>query len=202
VPLPHRPLRPFDSVWIEVVDFDDQSNVFSKWFSKDSEMYKWYMAVGEASIRSGKDMSPAHLDPERLSAAGFVDVKVTRHELPIGVWPEEPEVRSAAKLWLVAVLSGFESLSLRLLTRDLGWEPEEVFRVCRSMETTLKALALDKEKAKGLSTSVKILVGRKPLLSKDTDQQQDDLEAGLEIDDAQPEGKRIKMDSGAKRRED
>jgi hypothetical protein len=188
--------------WIEVVDFDDQSNTFSKWFKKDSEMYKWYVALGEASVRSGKDAGPAHLDPERLSAAGFVDVKVTRHDLPMGVWPEEPEVRSTAKLWLVACLAGFESLSLRLLTRDLGWEPEEVLRVCRNMETTLKALAMDKEKAKGLSSSVKILIGRKPLLSEDTDQHGDELEIGLEVDDAQPEGKRIKMDSDVKRREE
>jgi hypothetical protein len=189
--------------WIEVVDFDDQSGRFAKWFKEDSEMYKWYIALGEASVRSGKDAGPAHLDLERLSAAGFVDVTATSHELPLGVWPEEPDVRSTAKLWLVACLSGFESVSLRLLTRDLGWEPEEVLRVCRSMETTLKALALDKEKAKGLSASVKILVGRKPLLSVDTaDHHRDEeLEAGLEVDDAQPEGKRIKMDmdSGVKR---
>jgi hypothetical protein len=188
--------------WIEVVDFDDQSRIFGKWFTKDSEMYKWYMALGEASIRSGKDAGPGHLDPERLSAVGFVNVKVTRHELPIGVWPEEPDVRSTAKLWLVACLAGFESVSLRLLTRDLGWEAEEVLRVCRNMETTLKALALDKEKAKGLSASVKILVGRKPLLTEDTDPHVGELEPGLEVDDAQPEGKRIKMDSDAKRREE
>jgi len=73
--------------WIEVVDFDDQSSVFSKYFKKGSEMYEWYMALGEASIRSGKDIGPAHLEPDRLSEAGFVDVNVTGHELPIGVWP-------------------------------------------------------------------------------------------------------------------
>jgi hypothetical protein len=188
--------------WIEVVGFDDPCNTISKYFKKGSEMYNWYMALGEASVRSGKDVGPAHLDPERLSAAGFVDVKVTRHELPMGVWPEEPEVRSTAKLWLVACLAGFESMSLRLLTRDLGWEPDEVLRMCRNIEATLKSLAMDKEKAKGLSSSVKILIGRKPLLNKDTDQQKEELEAGLEVDDAQPEGKRMKMDSDVKSREE
>jgi SAM-dependent methyltransferase len=187
--------------WIEVVDFDDQSARFAKYFQKGSEMHNWYIALGEASVRSGKDAGVAHLDPERLSACGFVDVKVTLHELPIGVWPEEPEVRSTAKLWLVACLAGFESVSLRLLTRHLGWEADEVLRVCRNMEATLKSLAMDKEKAKGLSASVKILVGRKPIFNEDKDQQGDDLEVALEVDDAQPEGKRIKIDSGLKRQE-
>jgi hypothetical protein len=189
--------------WIEVVDLDDHSIELSKWFKTDSEMYKWYMAVREASVRSGRAAGAAHLDPERLSAAGFADVQVTRHELPVGVWPEEPDARSTAKLWLVACLASFEAVSLRLLTRDLGWEPEEVLRTCRNMETTLKDLAMDKEKAKGLSASVKILIGRKPLLSVDAaDQYMDELEAGLEVDDVQPGGKRIKMDSELKRREE
>jgi len=189
--------------WIEVVDLDDHSNEFIKWFKEDSEMYKWYMAVSEARVRSGRAVGVAHLDPERLSAAGFVDVQVTRHELPVGVWPEDPEARSAAKLWLLACLAGFEAVSLRLLTRDLGWEPEEVLRMCRNMETTLKALAMDKEKAKGLSATVKILIGRKPLLSVDAaDQYMNELEAGLEVDDVQPGGKRIKMDSGLNRQEE
>ncbi len=184
--------------WIEVVDFDDQSNAFAKYFKKGSEMYNWYMALGEALVRSGKDSGAAHLDPERLSACGFVDAKVTRYELPMGVWPEEPDVRSTAKLWLVACLAGFESVSLRPLTRHLGWEPDEVLRVCRNMEATLKNLAMDKEKAKGLSASVKILVGRKPTHSKNTEREMVELEERLEVDDAQPQGKRVKIDSDVK----
>jgi SAM-dependent methyltransferase len=188
--------------WIEVVDFDDQTNTFAKFFKEKSEMYNWYMALREAVILSGKEAGAAHLDPQRLSACGFVEVKVSRHELPVGVWPEEPDARSTAKLWLVACLAGFESVSLRLLTRHLRWEPDEVLRVCRNMEATLKSLAMDKEKAKGLSASVKILIGRKPIHSEDTGHQSDDLEAALEVDDAQPEGKRVKRDSTLKRREE
>jgi len=75
-------------------------------------------------------------------------------------------------------------------------------RVCRNIETALKSLAMDKEKAKGLSANVKILVGRKPTHDADTVEQTDDLEAALEVDDAQPEGKRMKMDSDVKRREE
>lgn len=187
--------------WIEVVDFDDQSNMFSKYFKKGTEMYAWYQAVWEASIRSGKDMGPAHLKPERLSEVGFMDVKVTDHELPIGVWPSDPDDRSTAKLWLIACLEGFEAVSLRLLTRDMGWEPERVMEMCRNVEKDLKNLAMDKDKAQGLSASVKILIGRKPFDSGEASGEHDGPDIGAEVDDDQPEGKRIKIEDARKQGE-
>jgi hypothetical protein len=160
------------------------------------------MALGEASIRSGKDIGPAHLEPDRLSEAGFVDVNVTGHELPIGVWPSDPEDRSTAKLWLVACLAGFEATSLRLLTRDMGWDPDDVLRMCRNNERELKDLAMDKDKAQGLSARVKILVGRKPYLSAEPETEDYGFEADIEVNDAQPEGKRTKIEEAVKKREE
>jgi hypothetical protein len=188
--------------WIEVVDFDDQSNMFSKYFKKGTEMYAWYMAVSQASIRAGKDMGPGHLEPDQLAEAGFVDVKVTGHELPIGVWPPDPDDRSTAKLWLIACLAGFEAVSLRLLTRDMGWDPDDVLRMCRNIEKELKDLAMDKDKAQGLSASVKILVGRKPFPSAELDSEHHGLDAEIEVDEAQPEGKRIKIEEDVKESEE
>jgi SAM-dependent methyltransferase len=182
--------------YIEVVDFDEQSNSFVNYFPKDSEVHAWFMALGEATMRSGKDINPAHLQPEKIVDVGFVDVEVSGHDLPMGSWPNDPDVRSTAKLWLVACLAGFEAISLRPLTQALGWSADEVRRMCSIVEQELKAVALNKEKAAGLSCSVKIVVGRKPESSSESRSAY-----GLEVDEELPNGKRTKLeDSNANSR--
>jgi SAM-dependent methyltransferase len=186
----YRHLKP--GGWIEVVDFDDQENGFYSYLGKDSELRSWHLALIDASNRAGKGLNHSHLDPERIANAGFQDVDVTRNDVPMGAWPTDPSVRSTAKLWLVACLAGFEAYSLRPLTRDLGWSAEEVHRICKKIETELKSFALDKEKAEGMSVAITIVVGRKPMSPSDEDAARLGNRYGLEVDDDQPDCKRVK----------
>lgn len=186
----YRHLKP--GGWIEVVDFDDQENGLFHYLGKDSEVRSWFLALRDASSRAGKEINHMHLLPERIANAGFQDVGVTKNDVPMGAWPTDPNVRSTAKLWLVACLAGFEAYSLRPLTRDLGWSAEEVHRMCEKIEMELKSFALDKEKAEGMSVAITIVVGRKPMSPSDDDAARFGNGYGLEMDDAQPDCKRIK----------
>lgn len=186
----YRHLKP--GGWIEVVDFDDQENGLFSRLGKDSEVRSWFLALMDALSRAGKELSHMHLNPERIVKAGFQDVDVTKNNIPMGAWPTDPDVRSMAKLWLVACLAGFEAYSLRPLTRDLGWSAEEVHEICEKIEMELKSFALDQEKADGMSVAVTVVVGRKPMSPSDENATRFDNRYGLEVDVDQPDYKRVK----------
>ncbi|KAF7941173.1 hypothetical protein BELL_1146g00030 [Botrytis elliptica] len=147
--------------WIEIMDFDDHA-AFLTFFEKDSPMPALLHALGEAARISGRPRGIAHLQPEKLKSLGFVDVEVKEFGIPMGPWPDDKTQKTIGKLWLVSMLSALEASTLRLLTQALGWEEEEVRRICVSSGEEMRRVSLDVEKAKGLKTVARVLVGRKP----------------------------------------
>jgi len=147
--------------WIEVLDYDDH-RAFLGFFSENSEMPRFMSDLKEASVKSGRPRGAGHLKSQLLIDAGFVDVQLTDHDIPLGAWPDDPEEQSIGKLWLIACLCGVEAACLRLLTREMGWDPDEVKMMCDIISTDLRAVATDPERAKGLSFKIMVLIGRKP----------------------------------------
>ncbi len=71
--------------WIEVVDFDDQQayqNVLS-FYPAGSPAHVLAQALEEASIQSGRPRGVAHMNPQLLIDAGFVDVQESAHSMLI-----------------------------------------------------------------------------------------------------------------------
>ncbi|KAG4034392.1 hypothetical protein MFRU_003g03580 [Monilinia fructicola] len=147
--------------WIEIMDFDDHK-AFLTFFDEDSPMPALVHDVGEAARISGRPRGVAHLEPERLRKRGFVDVEVKEVGIPMGPWPDDKTQRTIGKLWLVSMLTSLEAYTLRLLTQALGWEEEEVRRKCMVCGEDLRRVSMDVERARGLKTMARVLVGRKP----------------------------------------
>lgn len=147
--------------WVEIIDFDDYKAI-TEYFPPDSQVHEYLRALGIAFHKAGRPMNVDHLDPETFAKLGLVDVRLTDHKIPIGTWPDDPKGKSTGKLWLLATLDALEAASLRLLTQELGWQASEVSRICDNIGRELKSVALNKERAHGLSVGVKVLVGRKP----------------------------------------
>lgn len=188
--------------WIEVIDFDDQFKFLKNYFQAVPDVERWYKSLKEAMRKSGKDFSPMHLQPEKLINAGFVDVSVTTHEFPMHVWLSDPNEKSSAKLWLTACLAGFEAMSLRPLSQDLGWDAEKVRRLCEMIIEEVKSIASDKEKGRCLTASVKIMVGRIPFDWERTGKHS--VMVGSHEKEAiewQPEGKRMRLEHAMSREE-
>lgn len=147
--------------WIEIMDFDDHE-AFLAFFEEDSAMRKLLHDVGEAARMAGRPRGVAHLEPNMLRKRGFVDVRVREFGIPMGPWPDDRNQRTIGKLWLVSMLSSFEAYTLRLLTGVLGWEEEEVRRRCRECGEEMRRVSMDGERARGLKSVARVLVGRKP----------------------------------------
>jgi SAM-dependent methyltransferase len=147
--------------WLEVIDFDNHSGLLS-YFSEGSDVKRWLTAVNEASKQSGRPRGEAHLNPELLTQIGFEDVSVSGKMIPTGAWPEDEEKQKVGKHFLVTQLCGVEALCLRPLTEQLGWKIEDIRKIVDSVTESVRSVAMDPEKSKGMGFNVKVLVGRKP----------------------------------------
>ncbi|TAQ88305.1 hypothetical protein B7494_g3397 [Chlorociboria aeruginascens] len=147
--------------WIEILDFNDHTDVM-KFFNPNSPVPKIHPIVVEASIRSGRPRTTHHLKPQALSDIGFVDVQATDYDIPLGLWPEDPNAKDMGKYWMVMQCRALEPTCLRLLTRWAGWTADEVRKACVLVEEDVKKIAMDREKAAGLAFRFTVLVGRKP----------------------------------------
>ncbi|KAI9782517.1 MAG: hypothetical protein M1816_001855 [Peltula sp. TS41687] len=120
--------------YVEVVDFDHSQTAKPV---PDSYVAIFISAIREAAERSGRHWSIAHLRRGVIEAAGFVDVKRTTMEIPIGTRNVDPSQKTIGKLWLICCLEGLEAASLRLLTRELDWKAEDVRDLCQKVRREL-----------------------------------------------------------------
>ncbi|RDW70075.1 hypothetical protein BP5796_08472 [Coleophoma crateriformis] len=163
--------------WLEILDFDEHKGMLSR-FEPDSDLVKFFRAIGEASIKSGRPRTVSHMDPERLVAAGFEEVSVIDYDIPFGSWPEDKENKFLGKLFFTTSIAGIEALSLRVLTKFAGWNADEVKAMRELVENDLTAFIKDKEKVDGCIVKLKVLRARKP-------QDESDFGSKLVVDDGE-----------------
>jgi SAM-dependent methyltransferase len=142
--------------WIEVLDQHDHHVILSK-FAKDAAILQLAKDMGEAALLSGRPRDTKHLQPALLEELGFDNVQSTVYDLSI-----DPKGTPWGKFWLLALLCSLEASALRLMTKYLGRDPEDVRRMCRAAEEEIKELAEDPERVQYAIYKVKVLVGRKP----------------------------------------
>ncbi|KAK1637311.1 methyltransferase [Colletotrichum phormii] len=144
--------------WIELLDWDDQQG-FKKFLSEfppTSEIHELSRDLTQAGVKAGRTRGVAHMNPKLLTDAGFTDIKLTEHTIPINLESSE------GKLWLIACIDGLEAECLRPLTKYMGWEPDHVKTACHNVAREMARLARDPIKSHGLIVKARVLVGRKP----------------------------------------
>ncbi|KAF4852668.1 Secondary metabolism regulator LAE1 [Colletotrichum siamense] len=145
--------------WIELLEWDDQQG-FKKFLSEfppSSEIHELQRDLTIAGQKAGRARGVSHMNPKMLSDAGFTDIKLTEHTIPINVETGE------GKLWLIVCIDGLEAECLRPLTTYMGWEPDKVKEACHNVAKEMARLARDPIKSHGLIVKARVLVGRKPL---------------------------------------
>ncbi|KAI0480649.1 S-adenosyl-L-methionine-dependent methyltransferase [Xylariaceae sp. FL0804] len=145
--------------WLEVLDFDDHKGMraFYSFFEPGSLIHRVAQDTEEASMLSGRPRGVGHLEPRFLVNAGYVDVKLTEHAIPL-----RTEDGSTGKFWLLAMLNGIEATCLRLLTKFKGWEAKDVRLAADMIGEEMMAMALNPRRAKGCVLKVRVMTGRKP----------------------------------------
>jgi len=97
---------------------------------KDSWVSVFNGAVQSAAQKAGRLIGLEHLRKQMFENAGLSVVKNKNFEVPLGPYSADPMKKVAGKMAMIAALEGLEAVSLRLLTRELGWKEEDVRELC------------------------------------------------------------------------
>ncbi|KAF1957595.1 S-adenosyl-L-methionine-dependent methyltransferase, partial [Byssothecium circinans] len=121
--------------WVEVADYHIELPQMEEENRNPAEfqfptLARLYLALLQASVKSGRPLGTYYMHPTYLTDAGFKDVSTTYVNVPVGQWPEDEEQRTIGKLFLVCVMEMLEPKLLRLLTgfgdAEKVWSAEEV----------------------------------------------------------------------------
>ncbi|KAK4249928.1 S-adenosyl-L-methionine-dependent methyltransferase [Corynascus novoguineensis] len=147
--------------WIEVIDLENYfaDKNYLSFYPENSAPSVLIKAFLEAAERAGKPRGAHHLNKDLLAKAGFVDIKDSVYDLGIG----SRENSNYGKFWLFTLITGIEATALRLLTKYLGWDPDDVRELCEEVARETKAVAEDPARVEAFVVKLRVVVGRKPM---------------------------------------
>ncbi|KAK4148729.1 S-adenosyl-L-methionine-dependent methyltransferase [Chaetomidium leptoderma] len=150
--------------WIEVIDWEDffADENYLSFFPEGSAPRVVLKAVIEAAELAGKPRDSRHLNKDLLVDAGFVDIQETVYDLGIG----SRENSSYGKFWLFSIVTGIEATCLRLLTKYLGWDADEVREMCEEVARETRLVADDPARVDAFVVKLRVIVGRKPTVPR------------------------------------
>jgi SAM-dependent methyltransferase len=106
-----------------------------------STVKEWFDLAIEAGKRRGQPFATEPPNYERyLKEVGFVNVHVEILTWPLNSWPEDPKMKELGRWVLLNALDVINSAGMPILTRIMGWSPQEVevyqVRVRRQLKDT------------------------------------------------------------------
>lgn len=104
----------------------------------DLELCQLGHLLVEASNKAGRPNNTASQYKNYLEKAGFVDVVEHRYKWPLNQWPKDKRYKDIGAWTCENLTRGLEGLLLALLTRFLGWTPEEVRVFCTLVRKQLR----------------------------------------------------------------
>ena len=91
-------------------------------------------AIQSAADKSGRPLNLEHLKKPMFDRAGLSVTKTRAIEVPLGTYDPDPRKQVTGKMAMIAALEGLEAVSLRLLTKQLGWKEEDVRELCGEVQ--------------------------------------------------------------------
>jgi hypothetical protein len=91
----------------------------------DHVLSQWSDIFHEASKRFGKSFYEVWNLSTYIRDAGFVDVEERVYKVPVNSWPANPHMKELGRWNLLHITQGAEGWGLFLLTKVMGWTPEE-----------------------------------------------------------------------------
>lgn len=91
-------------------------------------------AIQSAADKAGTPLGLNHLKKPLFDTNGLSVVKTRVFKVPLGVGDADPQKRVAGKMAMISALEGLEAVSLRLLTKQMGWKVEDVKDLCKKVQ--------------------------------------------------------------------
>lgn len=103
--------------YVEFHDWDTRLYAQDGTLSPESTLVKAHSMVEVACEAQGFIMRPGPSLAKYLKDAGFVDVSVSKVDLPLGPWPKDAHLKEIGVLNLIQMLAGIEGMCLGTLTK-------------------------------------------------------------------------------------
>ena len=115
-------------------EITDQGRIRFKKETPNSNTSIFNGAIQSAADKARRPLDLNHLNKRMFENAGLSMVKMKVFEFPLGTYDPNPQKKVAGKMAMIAALEGLEAVSLRLLTKYLGWKEEDVRELCRKVQ--------------------------------------------------------------------
>jgi hypothetical protein len=119
-----RQLKP--GGWLELHDIGCPIECDDGSIPKDAPLMRWNELLISAASKFGRQLDVASGHKKRLEDAGFKGVVGIKEKWPQNPWPKDPRYKELGKWVLASFHEGLTAMSMALLTRGLGWTPDEV----------------------------------------------------------------------------
>lgn len=87
---------------------------------------KMISLIEEGMATWGFELLAAEKHPERLKAGGFLNQVHEVKKIPLGAWPKNEDLKIIGKYAQAVLYDGLQAITMRPLTRGLGWTATEV----------------------------------------------------------------------------
>lgn len=112
--------------WIECHDILFEPLSDDGTLKPDSDFCKWAALVLEAAAKFGRPGDSAKRYKQQMIEAGYVNVTEVMYRWPMNRWPADAHYKELGFWTFQDLAGGISGLSMALMTRGLGWAPEEV----------------------------------------------------------------------------
>ncbi|KAH0544444.1 hypothetical protein FGG08_001471 [Glutinoglossum americanum] len=115
--------------WAEMMDYDLQLYSEDGSLTNDRPVMVWLDHILTASRMTGRDPCPGPQLEGWMREVGFTNIHHELLKLPVGIWPNDPHLKSIGAWNFLQMLNGLEAFSLRLWTHVLGRQWEQLQRL-------------------------------------------------------------------------
>jgi len=143
--------------FLEVVELEMDVHSDDNSIPNDSAIRELQKSTRDAYPKIGLTIVTREQLKSSLETAGFINVQVFEIKQPWAPWPAEPDMKEAGKCSLIQAELAFESYTIQLFTKVLGWKPEEVLELVR------RCVAENRNKKIHMYNYIWHVVGQKPL---------------------------------------
>lgn len=112
--------------WVELQEIAVYCESDDGTLTPDHAISKWSKLLHEATIKLGRPYIDPEGLPEKVQAAGFVDVAITAFKWPLNDWAKDPKYKQLGRLQLENGSAGIEGFTMAAFTRAFEWTAEEV----------------------------------------------------------------------------
>ncbi|KIL94198.1 methyltransferase [Fusarium avenaceum] len=108
-----------------------------------SAIHEWGRFFIEGGKKIGQTFTVIDDDLQRkgMEDAGFVDIQVVDHKIPVTGWPQDPKLKEIGQYVQAALEQDFEGYILYMASQLLGWSMQEVTVYCAQLRRELRSSA-------------------------------------------------------------